>query len=172
MRRAAPKSSARGTAATFALLAGLTAFAAHAGEETPPTAADEPSADVAPDPAESDEPPPRAPHPEPRVIVEVQRVLGPHDRGAVERAARLGWGRIVACHKAASARGVQARGTIRVRLEVSPHGVVKHAARVRSELEGELSKCLVRAMRGLTMPSAKRGSTIEASIRVAPGDRG
>ncbi|MEJ7730227.1 MAG: hypothetical protein WKG00_13540 [Polyangiaceae bacterium] len=47
--------------------------------------------------------PSRAPRPEPRVIVAVQKVRGAHDRGAVERAARLGWGRIVSCHKAASA---------------------------------------------------------------------
>ena len=39
------------------------------------------------------------PHPEPRVIVNVVSVRGPHTPAAVQRAARFGWGRIVRCYK-------------------------------------------------------------------------
>lgn len=163
--------------AAFAL---LPAAPAHADEPSLAGAAPAPT-EGAPAPIDeagsppAEDPPPdtgRVPHPEPRVIVAVHKVRGPHDRGAVERAARLGWGRIVRCHKEASARGVQARGTIKLKLEVSAAGTVQAAKRVASELDAELSKCLVKAMRKVAMPRARRGSTVEASIRVAPGDNG
>ena len=179
----------RGSRTVLCLLATAALVLSSAGravaDDTPPLAAAAPPDTAAqgsateeedsaapPDDTEgTPEPPPRTPHPEPRVIVAVQKVRGPHDRGAVERAARLGWGRIVGCHKAAGARGVVARGTIKVRLEVSAAGTVQHVKRVASELDGETSKCLVRAMRKVPMPRARRGSTVDASIRVAPGDK-
>jgi hypothetical protein len=110
------------------------------------------------------------PHPEPRVIVTVERVRGPHDSAAVEKTARGAWSRIVGCYREAMARGVLAKGSVLVRLEVSAEGSVKSARRQRATVEDELAGCLVGTMRGLAMPVARSGSTADVTIRVAPGD--
>ena len=121
-------------------------------------------------PARSQEPGPRPPHPHPRVIVSATKVRGPHDRAAVERAARLGWGRIVSCYEEAKARGTAPRGVVVARLEIAARGEVTRARRLRASLAKSLAKCLVGAMRGLAMPRARSGSSADVSIQVAPGD--
>ena len=110
------------------------------------------------------------PHPHPRVIVKVERLRGGHARAAVERSARLAWGRIVACHHAAKARGDKGKGTVEVRLEVSGAGKIIGARRLRADVDGELAGCVVRALRQLSMPTARHGSTADVSVWVAPGD--
>jgi hypothetical protein len=110
----------------------------------------------------------RAPHPEPRVIVSVHSVSGPHARKDVERAARLGWGRIVRCYKASSKRP---SGSVRLELVVSGSGSVTTARRLGSTLgDKELSRCLTRSMKGLAMPKAPRRSIARVEVQVAPGD--
>jgi hypothetical protein len=110
----------------------------------------------------------RAPHPEPRVIVNVISVRGPHERAEVERAARRAWGRIVSCYKTIDQ---SARGTVELELVVAGTGKVTAARRTRSTLEnGELASCLTDAMKGLSMPKAASRSTAKTEIRVAPGD--
>ncbi|MEJ7730228.1 MAG: hypothetical protein WKG00_13545 [Polyangiaceae bacterium] len=54
---------------------------------------------------------------------------------------------------------------------MSAGGAVKGAKRLASELDPEVSRCLLQAMRKVAMPRARKGSTVEASIRVAPGDK-
>lgn len=116
------------------------------------------------------EEPAKPPHPEPRVIVSVHSVAGPHKKKDVERAARLGWGRIVRCYKASSKRP-RPRGSVRMELAVSGRGVVTGARRVKSTLgDKAVSSCLGRTMRGLSMPKARRSSAARIEIQLAPGD--
>src|SRR5262245_21028321 len=90
----------------------------------PPAWADAPAeADSVEEPERppSDAAPARPPHPEPRVIVSVESVRGPHAKKDVERSARLGWGRIVRCYKAS---GTRLSGEIGLELVVSGSGTV------------------------------------------------
>jgi hypothetical protein len=109
-----------------------------------------------------------APHPEPRVIVNVVAVHGPHERAAVERSAREGWGRVVKCYKAF---GRGAKGMIGVEFAVGSQGKVIGVRRTRSSLKsGELAACLSDTLLGLAMPKAASRSTAFGEIHVAPGD--
>ena len=110
-----------------------------------------------------------APHPEPRVIVNVISVQGSHQRPEVERAARLAWGRIVGCY---NALGERTRGMVELELVVSGDGRVTAARRTRSTLKvKELACCFTRTMRRVAMPKASGRSTAITEIHVAPGDR-
>jgi hypothetical protein len=121
--------------------------------------------------ATADEAPrePRAPHPEPRVIVNVLSVRGPHARPEVERSARLAWGKIVSCY---NALGERTRGMVELELAISGNGRVTAVRRTRSTLKtGELAGCLARTMRRVSMPKASGRSSAITEIHVAPGDR-
>lgn len=110
----------------------------------------------------------RAPHPEPRVIVNVTRVQGPHAAAGVQRAARFGWGRIVRCYKASDRR---AKGKVMLEAVVSGEGSLTGARQKSSTLGNpELSACLTGCLTGLSMPKADAASTVTIEIQVAPGD--
>lgn len=110
-----------------------------------------------------------APHPEPRVIVNVLSVRGPHAPLEVQRAARLAWGRIIRCYKSID-NG--AKGTTELELQVSKAGSVAQVRIGPSTLDNaELVRCLADTMQGLAMPRASAASTADIEIRVAPGDR-
>jgi len=110
-----------------------------------------------------------APHPEPRVIVNVVSVRGPHTPPAVQRAARLGWGRIVRCYKSVDP---SIKGKLDLELHVSKKGSVVSTRALASTLgNSELVRCLSETMQGLAMPEASADSTAAIEIHVAPGDR-
>jgi hypothetical protein len=112
---------------------------------------------------------PRPHHPEPRVVVNVTSVKGPHVRKEVERAARLAWGRIVSCYEAT---GGQTKGLVEFELGLASTGQVIEAKRTRSTLRNQkLEACLTRAWNGLSMPKARAGSIARAELQLAPGDR-
>ncbi len=110
----------------------------------------------------------RAPHPEPRVIVNVTHVRGPHTAAGVQRAARFGWGRIVRCYKSIDS---QAKGKVTLEAVVSSAGSLIRSRQKHSTLgNAKLSACLRDCLEGLTMPEAKAASTATIEIEVAPGD--
>ncbi len=110
----------------------------------------------------------RPPHPEPRVIVNVLSVEGPHRREAVEHSARLAWGKIVHCYKAIDRH---AKGKLEFDLALSRAGRVERARLVASTLEDpRWGACLSEAYRGLSMPKADADSLAHTEIRLAPGD--
>lgn len=111
----------------------------------------------------------RTPHPEPRVIVNVVSVRGPHAPLEIQRAARLAWGRIIRCYKAID-NG--AKGTTELELQVSKSGNVDQVRIGPSTLDNaELVRCLADTMKGVAMPRASAASTAHIEIRVAPGDK-
>jgi hypothetical protein len=121
--------------------------------------------------ADGSAPPLRQPaghHPEPRVIVTVSSVRGPHERREVERAARAAWAPIVKCHKSIDR---QARGLLRLELVVASDGKVADARRTSSTLKRpQLAACLTTAMKRVFMPTAASRSIASLEIRLAPGD--
>jgi hypothetical protein len=135
---------------------------------------------VAPQTVVADEPPPggssaapepekpRPHHPEPRVIVNVTSVRGPHPRKELERAARLAWGRIVSCYQATAGKG---KGVLELELVVAATGKLTEARRTRSTFRNQkLEACLTRTLTGLPMPKARARSIARAEIHLAPGD--
>lgn len=109
------------------------------------------------------------PHPEPRVIVNVIAVHGPHAPLEVQRAARLAWGRIIRCYKSID-NG--AKGQVGLELHVSKSGSVASARAGRSTLDNpELVRCLADTMTGVAMPRADADSSASIEIHLAPGDK-
>lgn len=109
------------------------------------------------------------PHPEPRVIVNVVSVHGPHTSPEVQRAARLGWGRIVRCYKSVDP---SIKGKLDLELHVAKTGsVVSTRARGSTLGNPELVRCLSETMKGLAMPQASADSTAAIEIHLAPGDK-
>lgn len=113
----------------------------------------------------------RAPHPEPRVIVTVTEIHGPHERAAVQRAARETWGGIVRCYKA---HGHGKRGAVVFALEISEAGQISDIQRTGagdSKLNAEIGACLMRVLSKKTMPTAPSASSATIEIRLAPGNK-
>jgi hypothetical protein len=112
--------------------------------------------------------PARTPHPEPRVIVNVLSVNGPHDRDEVQRAARNAWGRIVSCYKSF---GQRKRGSVELQLGISSQGRVTSARHTGGSLESsDLAACLVGAMKRTEMPPSRARSTAVTEFQLGPGD--
>jgi hypothetical protein len=133
-----------------------------------PCAAADEAAEGAPPSGNAGADRPRLPHPEPRIIVNVLSVRGPHTRAEVERSARRGWGKIVRCYKSIDDG---ARGAVEAELIVAGSGKVTSARRTRTTLKNrELATCVAKAMKGLAMPKARARSIASVEIRVAPGD--
>lgn len=122
-------------------------------------------------PALADEPA-RPPHPDPRVIVSVTKVRGPHDRSAVERELRRAlWGKIIACYKPGARKNQKLSGKARVRLDVTHRGKVKWTKLLGASLKDrKVARCMAKTPRPLKLPAAKRASTVFVEMYVAPGD--
>src|SRR5512135_2750703 len=96
--------------------------------------------------------PSRPPHPEPRVIVNVLSVKGPHKPERVQHDARFGWKRIVRCYKAS---GAKEKTAVTLELAVSSAGRVTGARSLLfEERDRDLANCLVEVLPGLDMPKA------------------
>lgn len=111
----------------------------------------------------------RVPHPEPRVIVNVLSVRGPHDSAQIQRSARFGWIRFVRCYKS---KGKGEQAVINLGLLVSGDGSVRKAwATGETPRHPELASCIADALPGLAMPKAAADSTAAIEVQLAPGDR-
>lgn len=123
----------------------------------------------APSLAEGSDERPRPPHPEPRVIVDVFSVQGPHKPDRVQHSARYGWKRIVHCYKASGTKG---RAVVTLELVLSGAGEVARARGIVFEpKDRELTSCLATILLGLSMPKASTDSTAHVAIQLSPGDR-
>jgi hypothetical protein len=119
--------------------------------------------------ADGAEEPPRPPHPEPRVIVNVLSVRGPHNPARVQHDARFGWKRIVRCYKAS---GSKEKIALTLELTLSSEGSVTGARGILFESQdSELVGCLIRGLPGLAMPKAPADSKADVELLLSPGDR-
>jgi hypothetical protein len=114
--------------------------------------------------------PSRLPHPEPRVIVNVLAVRGPHKPARVQHDARFGWKRIVRCYK--KTNGAQGKSTLTLEFEISGEGSITGARSILVEpKDRELASCLAADLTGLAMPKAPANSTAAIEFLLSPGDR-
>lgn len=112
---------------------------------------------------------PRPPHPEPRVVVNVLSINGPHKPARVQHDARFGWKRIVRCYKA---NGAKERAVVTLELVLSSEGSVARARGLVFEpKDRELASCLAGILPGLAMPKAPADSTADVEILLSPGDK-
>jgi hypothetical protein len=119
--------------------------------------------------AEATEEQPRTPHPEPRVVVNVLAVKGPHKPERVQHDARFGWKRFVRCYRAS---GAKERAVVTLELALSGEGSVTRARSIVFEpKDRKLASCLVEALPGLAMPKAPADSTADVEVQLSPGDR-
>jgi hypothetical protein len=112
---------------------------------------------------------PRPPHPEPRVIVNVISVRGPHKPDRVQHDVRFGWKRIVRCYKAG---GAKEHAELTLELTLSSEGSVTNVRSIFFEAKNsELASCLVKTLPGLAAPKASADSKAEVELLLSPGDR-
>ncbi|WP_437958855.1 AgmX/PglI C-terminal domain-containing protein [Sorangium sp. So ce119] len=117
-------------------------------------------------------PPPAEGHPLPRIIVDIDKVKGPLKAREVERAARRQlWIHVYSCYRLRAYRDPSLHGKTTVRLTVSRSGKVTGARATASTLSApDVVSCLAERARSLSLPRAKAGSTVVATLQVYPGD--
>ncbi|XXX78110.1 AgmX/PglI C-terminal domain-containing protein [Sorangium sp. So ce134] len=117
-------------------------------------------------------PPPAEGHPLPRIIVDIGKVKGPLKAREVERIARRHlWIHVYSCYRLRAYRDPSLHGKTTVRLTVSRAGKVTGARAVSSTLSApDVVSCLAERARSLSLPRAKAGSTVVATLQVYPGD--
>ncbi|MGK3997104.1 AgmX/PglI C-terminal domain-containing protein [Sorangium sp. So ce1024] len=117
-------------------------------------------------------PPPAEGHPLPRIIVDIASVKGPLKAREVERIARRHlWIHVYSCYRLRAYRDPSLHGKTTVRLTVSRTGKVTGARATSSTLSApDVVSCLAARARTLSLPRAKAGSTVVATMQVYPGD--
>jgi len=111
-------------------------------------------------------------HPDPRVIVNVDRVRGPHEAKDVQRLARkFHWINVVRCYRLGAYKDPHLRGWTKASLIVSRGGAVVRPRLLETELKDKaVAKCMVRKLRTLTFGRAGKSTTVFLDMRVGPGD--
>lgn len=117
-------------------------------------------------------PPPVEGHPLPRIIVDVVDVKGPLKAREVERIARRHlWIHVYSCYRLRAYKDPSLRGKTTVRLTVSRTGKVTAARATASTLSApDVVSCLAQRAKSLSLPKARAGSTVVATMQVYPGD--
>ncbi|WP_437486470.1 AgmX/PglI C-terminal domain-containing protein [Sorangium sp. So ce1014] len=117
-------------------------------------------------------PPPAEGHPLPRIIVDIGKVNGPLKAREVERIARRHlWIHVYSCYRLRAYRDPSLHGKTTVRLTVSRAGKVTGARATSSTLSApDVVSCLAQRARSLSLPRARAGSTVVATMEVYPGD--
>jgi hypothetical protein len=118
------------------------------------------------------EPPALEGHPDPRVIVNIDKVDGPHEQQMLQRIARkYHWINAVRCYRLGAYKDLELRGWTHATMTVSTAGRVLRPKLSKTELEDDaVSKCIVDKLRTLKFPRAKKSSKAWIDIRVGPGD--
>lgn len=111
-------------------------------------------------------------HPDPRVIVNIDKVQGAHDADALERVARkYHWINVVRCYRLGAYKDSELRGWTNAVMTVSTAGRVLRPRLSKTELEDqEVAKCVVDKLRTLKFPRASKSTQAWIDIRVGPGD--
>jgi hypothetical protein len=111
-------------------------------------------------------------HPDPRVIVNVDKLEGPHDADKVQRTARKHhWINVVNCYRIGWYKKPDLEGWTHGEATIASGGAVLRPKLVDTELEDEeVAKCVVDKLRSLKMPRAEKSSRAFLAIRVGPGD--
>jgi hypothetical protein len=115
----------------------------------------------------------KAPHPAPRVKVDVVQVRGRIDEADVLRLARAkGYWPFRLCFEDGLKRAPKLHGTVTMRVTVGANGAPRGVRKVGAEVDDPLVvSCILKAARALSLPSPQRG-TPEVTLQVSlwPGD--
>jgi hypothetical protein len=116
---------------------------------------------------------PEQSHPEPRVIVDVLKVRGPHARADIQREARQQlWGQIIRCYRPGQAKKPKLRGDATFSLRAGADGSVSNVRTIGATLADEdVVDCWASLLRDLPLPTASGASDVVMQIYAAPGDR-
>jgi hypothetical protein len=111
-------------------------------------------------------------HPQPRVVVDVQQVDGPHERADVEREARsFLWGKIIKCYRAGAADKPKLKGDATFAMRVGSDGDVTRVRSTGATLaDAGVIACWAREIEQVPMPRAAAASNVLLQVHVAPGD--
>jgi len=111
-------------------------------------------------------------HPDPRVIVNIDKVAGPHPAKGLQRTARRHlWKPIINCYRLGAFKDPHLRGWTKARFAVSSAGKVRRPRLLDTELDDpEVAQCMVGKLANLPLPRARRGSNVWVAMRVGPGD--
>jgi len=118
------------------------------------------------------DPPPPEGHPEPRVIVNIVKVSGPHRAKSLQRLARRNhWMPIIRCYRLGAWLDPHLRGWTRAQIGVTAAGGVRRPRLIRTELgDRAVASCMVERLADLELPRARRSSRVIVDMRVGPGD--
>lgn len=116
--------------------------------------------------------PPIEGHPDPRVIVNVDRVRGPHDKNALQREARkYHWINVVRCYRLGAYKDDNLRGWTKIFTTVTRGGAIHKPRLVETELkDNDVAQCIIKRLHTLKLPRAGRASQVNLSVKVSPGD--
>ena len=111
-------------------------------------------------------------HPQPRVIVDVERVDGPHQRADVERQARSHlWHKVIRCYRAGAANKPKLKGDATFALRIGADGDVSEVRSTGGTLGDErVIACVARQIEQVPMPTAAGSSRVSMQVHLAPGD--
>lgn len=111
-------------------------------------------------------------HPDPRVIINVERVKGPHRPEDLQRLARRNhWIQVIRCYRLGAYKDPTLRGWSKAVIGVSKNGTVKGARLLETQLaDREVAECIVEKLSSLKLPKARSGSNAWLELRVSPGD--
>ncbi len=111
-------------------------------------------------------------HPDPRVIVNVDKVQGPHDAKRLQRSARrYHWINVVRCYRLGAYKDPHLRGWTKAVVTVDRNGRVRRPRLLETKLKDDaVARCMVKRLGKLRLHRARKISRVWLSMRVGPGD--
>ena len=111
-------------------------------------------------------------HPDPRVIINLDKIRGPHRGKDVLRLARRNhWMKVIRCYRLGAYKDRHLRGWTKAVFDVSPGGRASNARLLDTKLaDKQVANCMVTKLETLKLGRAARSSRVWLSLRVAPGD--
>jgi hypothetical protein len=111
-------------------------------------------------------------HPNPRVIVDIASLRGPHSKKKVlRRARRWHWTQAVNCYRIGYHLDHELRGWTSVTVRLRANGSVRSSKLGRTELANkEVAQCLADKLATIRFAGARAGSRVVFRVRLGPGD--
>ena len=111
-------------------------------------------------------------HPDPRVVINVARVKGPHDPAKVQQLLRRNhWINVVRCYRLGAFKNSELRGWTKATVALSAKGKIHDTRLIDSELDDhDVASCMVGKLALIAVPAAAKKSQAWIELRVGPGD--
>jgi hypothetical protein len=111
-------------------------------------------------------------HPDPRVIINVERVKGAHRGDELQRVARRNhWIQVIRCYRLGAYKDPDLRGWTKAVIGVSSGGAVRKTRLLDTQLKDRaVAECLVSKLAQLRFGKASASTAAWLELRVSPGD--